>query len=133
MDDMNDNELEQIKGAHGLGRERDEAIFVSLVKDHGCGFVASVIAASGDTILDDGPANTAFVGLRLFGMSGCVDDGSDDLATIVDQDNVWSVAFAATKPQLIGIIEALQSAADFIDDIDDIRSVETPADLEEGE
>jgi hypothetical protein len=121
---------EQIAEQIGASRDRDEEIFVSLVKDHGCGTIASVIAASGDTILDGGPKNVAFVGLRLFGMSGAVDDGSDQLATIVDPDNIWALAFAATKPQLLGLIEALQSAADYIDDIEDIRAVETPADFD---
>lgn len=117
-----------------VNRDRDEEIFTKLVLNHGCGVALSVIAASGDAmgLTGDDAKNIGFVGLKLGGMSAAIDSGEDELKTLIDEENLWTIAFAATKQQVEAMIEALQSAVGFMGDIEQVRGVENIGDVLNG-
>jgi hypothetical protein len=118
-----------------LGLTQDE--FTDVLVRFGCGSLGQIIGASGDASMKGVDVNGVEQHIALFALTTLgttavlVDQGMEPQILSADS-TVTSFFFSATKQQLLDLINSAEKAIQHMNDVEEVRAVETPRDITPG-
>lgn len=116
----------------GLTQEQ----FTQVIAEHGAGFLTQVImgAADAELAVQNEHGKKEYVVLGGITVAGvCAVLQEEDGAKLLQvRDGAMTVCFAATKHQLLDLVNAAERAIQHMNDVEEVRAAESPRDITDG-